>query len=459
MGTRAATRAATYLRISQDETGDEAGVSRQREDVAELIERREWSHVREFKDNDRSAAGNVVREDFVDLLAAIERGEIDVIVAWSLDRLVRTARDRLALVETCQRHGVTVALVRGSDLDPTTPGGRLTLGILGEVAQHEIDQKSDRQKRAHVQLAAQGKPWCSRRPFGYETGGMRIRPDEARHLRTAYKAVLAGASVRGVAARWNDAGIKTSTGGQWHGASVRQLLLNPRYAAIRAHGEEEIGPAAWKRIVDEPTYRAVKSVLTDPSRRVGAGRERKYLLTGIARCGRCGEPMGSGRATSTGQRTYTCKRHHHLSRAGEPVDGLVTRVVLALLSRPDAAAVFADSAAPDTADLATEAMTLRARLDALAVEFADGSLTASQLRAATERLRARLADVETRMVSTSRGSVLDGLVGAQDVAAAWDALSLDRRRAVVDVLCTVTILPASKGRGFDPSTVKITPKT
>ena len=84
------------------------------------------------------------------------------------------------VAETGQKHGVIVALVRGSDMDPpTTPSGRLVMGVLGKVAQHEIDQKSDRQKTAQLQAARQGRRAGGRRPFGYDTHGMTINPEEA----------------------------------------------------------------------------------------------------------------------------------------------------------------------------------------------------------------------------------------------------------------------------------------
>jgi site-specific DNA recombinase len=54
------------------------------------------------------------------MIKAIKAGEIDAVVAWALDRLARNARDRLVLVESCREHGVIIALVRGSDMDPTT---------------------------------------------------------------------------------------------------------------------------------------------------------------------------------------------------------------------------------------------------------------------------------------------------------------------------------------------------
>jgi DNA invertase Pin-like site-specific DNA recombinase len=151
-------RAAIYLRISQDRTGESLGVERRREDCTKLVADRGWTLARPpFVENDTSAAGRKPRPQFRALLAAVEAGDIGVIVAWALDRLTRTARDRLALVETCRDHGVRIALVRGSDMDPTTPSGRLAIGILGEVAQHEIDAKSDRQARAAEQAAVQGR--------------------------------------------------------------------------------------------------------------------------------------------------------------------------------------------------------------------------------------------------------------------------------------------------------------
>jgi hypothetical protein len=72
-------------------------------------------------------SGRKPRPQFRALLDTVRAGKVDVVVAWALDRLARTARDRLALVEACRDAGVIIALVRGSDMDPTTPAGRLVV--------------------------------------------------------------------------------------------------------------------------------------------------------------------------------------------------------------------------------------------------------------------------------------------------------------------------------------------
>jgi hypothetical protein len=102
-----------------------------------------------------------------------------------------------------------------------------------------------------------------------------------------------------------------------------------------------------------------------------------------------------------------------------------THRVIERLSRDDARDLLIDDDRADLADLRAEQSTLRMRLDQLAEQFADGALSASQLRAGSERLRARLADVEAKMVHVDRAPLLADLVTASDVRKAWEAVGLD----------------------------------
>ncbi|WP_433787202.1 recombinase family protein [Actinomycetospora sp. CA-101289] len=464
-----AARAAVYLRISSDRTGDELGVTRQREDVQSLIDGRGWSLAGEYVDNDTSAAGKRRRPAFEALLGVVRAKQVDIVVAWALDRLARTARDRLALIDACRDAGVMIALARGSDIDPTTPAGRLTAGVLGEVAQHEIDAKSDRQRRAAVQAAQQGRRIGGRRPFGYGDDGMTVRDDEAAAVRRGYQDLFEGVPLARIARDWNAQGFRTGqrsyrarTRGEpttWRADAVRRVLSNPRNAGIRAHLGEEVGPALWPALVDVETFRAACAVLADPGRNTGGmGRAHRQLLTGIGLCGVCGATVHGGGA-SHGKPVYRCTVSSHLSRLRDPVDDFVTRVIVGRLGRADAVDLLVDHDRPDAGALRDEAAMLRARLDSLATEFADGELTASQLRTATERLRARLAEVQTAQAEAGRASILSPLVAADDVAAAWDALDVDRRRAVIDALVVVRLHPPGRGtRIFRPETVEIVGK-
>lgn len=162
--------------------------------------------------------------------------------------------------------------------------------------------------------------------------------------------------------------------------------------------------------------------------------------------------------TRPGVRAYRCSGSSgHVARRAEPVEAFVSAVIVGRLRRDDARDLLVDRAeSPDLEALRSERMAVQARLDSIALDFADGSLTSSQLRMATERLRARAAEIEVQTASAGRVDVLGPLIGIDDVRAAWDALGVPRQRAIVDLLVEVTIHPPGRGtRTFRPESVAI----
>jgi site-specific DNA recombinase len=468
------------LRMSVDRTGEELGIERQRQDCLALVDQRGWTLAcPPFTDNDKSAAGRKPRPAFLALLEKVKADELDCIVAWNLDRLLRNARDRLALSEACKEHGVIIALVRGSEMDPTTPAGRLALDILGSVAGYEIDQKSDRQRRASEQAADQGRRIGGPRPFGYEPDGMTVIEDEAAAVREAYRAILAGVPLRGIAAELNAAGMRTGQApwkhthlgdsSPWRADSVRRLLLNPRYAGIRAYKGEERSTAQWPALVPEETFRAAQAVLADRARWRGGGLGATQLLTGIAVCGNpdCGRHVHGGGASHK-QPIYRCSSDayskitpksggRHPNRLAPPIDDYIRKIVIERLSRADARDLLIDEDRPDVPALRQEATSLRARLEGLAAEFGTQTeVTPLEYRAMTRAVRDRLAEVEDQLADAGRVSLLGDVVGVADVAEVWDSMSLDRRRAVIDELMVIRIHVVGQGvRSFRPESVTV----
>jgi hypothetical protein len=128
-------------------------------------------------------------------------------------------------------------------------------------------------------------------------------------------------------------------------------------------------------------------------------------------------------------------------------------VVIARLSRPDAASLLAPSVDLDA--LRAEATELRDRRDALAALLADGVLSASAVAKQAGKLTRRLSEVEGRITAALGDSPAAVLLNADDVTAAWAVLDVRSRKAAVDTLMTVMILPAGKGQRFDPEHVHI----
>ena len=388
------------------------------------------------------------------MLADAADGSIEVVVAWHLDRLARRVVDLEELIDRSTREGWRIATVNG-DLDLSNDSGRLVGRILASVASAEVERKGARQARARLQAATAGRPAGGWRAFGYDDDGTTIRRDEGRLLRAAYTRLLAGGSLRGIAVEWNAAGLPTTKGGRWTGSSVGDVLRRARYAGLSTYRGEIVGQGTWRGIVDEATWRAARAILDDPARRTTPDTRRRYMLSGLATCGRCGALVDTGR-TQHGQRTYKCSALRQLARGAEIIDEYVTRVIVGRLSRPDAVDLLVETDRPDVDALREQAQVLRSRLEEIAALFADGEVTASQLSSGSTRLRAQLADIEGRMTDSIKVASLGGLVGASDVGKAWDGLDVDRRRRVIDTLATITLESPGRGnRTFDPETIKI----
>jgi len=444
--------AAIYLRQSVDRYGDELAISRQREDCLKLCEGRGWT-PHEYADNDKSATKGR-RPSYERMLDDIRAGLVGAVVVWDLDRLHRRPMELEHFIALADDKHLALASV-GGDADLSTDNGRLFARIKGAVARAEIERKSARMKRAARQRAEAGIWWIGLRPFGYTEAGTLVET-EAAALREAYSAILANASLYSIAARWNKAGIKTSRGNTWTGQSVKQMMTRPRYGGFRFYRDEILGKADWPAIVPEEMWRAVHALLTDPSRRI-RWDGRKHLLTGIARCGKCGGTVGAGVKRKGTSVVYVCKHCYGVSRLQAEVDNWVVWRVANALAQPDAWRALMSSTPEGAAELREQEAALRSRLDVLAADFADGVLTSSQLRTATKRIKRHLADVESQLYGPNPHRYFGDVIDAGDPRAAFHKLPLERKRELIEAMVTVTIMPIGHGgsKVFDPLMVEI----
>ncbi|MCD4525228.1 recombinase family protein [Nocardioides sp. cx-173] len=443
-----------YVRQSLDKTGAGAAVTRQREDCLRLCEERGWDIVRVWEENDTSASSRKPRPVYTAMLEAIERGDAQVLVAWHVDRLTRKLTDLEHLIEVTQRTGLRIVTVTG-DIDLSNDAGRLVGRILASVARGEVERKGARQKRAQQQAAEQGRPAGGRRAFGYGSDGETIIDDEAALVRDAYSDLLAGASLKGIARKWNELGVTTTAGNPWRHDNVRSMLKNPRYAGLRAYKGQVVGPATWKALVDEETHEAAVALLSLPERRTTQSTARKHLLPAIAHCWKCGSDVATGHSRH-GKRLYICRASKCISRKADPVDELVEAVVVARLSRPDAVELLSEPSTPDLESDRATAEAIKERINDLAIGLEEGLLTLGAVRKSSDRLRVELDKVEARMRNAVEADVLTPLVTADDVAQTWAACDLQQKRAVISALMTITLHPPERGhQPFDPDSVRI----
>ena len=140
-------RAAIYARVStQKNQTPQNQILRLRE----VADKAGWEVVEEFVDKGISGAkGRDKRPAFDKLCKAATRREIDVVMAWSVDRLSRSLQDLVAFLSELQASGVDLYLDR-QGIDTTTPGGKALFQMMGVFAEFE---RAMIQERVHAGLA------------------------------------------------------------------------------------------------------------------------------------------------------------------------------------------------------------------------------------------------------------------------------------------------------------------
>jgi DNA invertase Pin-like site-specific DNA recombinase len=465
-------RAAIYCRISEDPRGLERGVHRQQEDCQALATARGWEVVATFIDNDISALRGQQRAGYQKMMAAVGRGEIDRIVTYGLARLWRNRRERADGMEALAKARVSVALVKGSDLDFTSAAGRMYAGVLGEFDTAESEIKAERVARAAAQRALEGRAngqcaygWkreYQRDQQGRVLGWQDVVDEPAADVvRGIVQDLLAGVPLRAITARLNAGGPPSPQGGHWITSSVRKLALRDLNIGVRTHGGQTY-KAAWEPIVDEEQHLRVKALLADPNRRTQRVASRSHLLTfGIGTCGVCGGVLAVSRKGPPGKKMplYVCRDRGCVGRREDWVDALVVRTVCHRLANRDAQTVFHNAVEGHGLEDARRRVDgLRGRLDDAAEAYANNQIDLQQLTMITEKIRPQLEAAEqvVRQVAPGVPEFVEELLTATDTLAAWNRLSLVQKRKALEVLgLHVVIKPARGGPGFKEDSVDV----
>ncbi|ALJ19474.1 recombinase family protein [Microbacterium sp. No. 7] len=501
-------RVGIYARQSVPE---DQGISQQVEEIREDLGRRGWlGGIVDVYDRDNAVSGSSERlagTDWARMIGDLRAGRIDTVAVVAPDRLTRNLGDLVLL-----RDSARVVTARGGiDTADESGTGAFMLAQFVLIAEQEIRTKRARTTPYKHARHARGVPTPGRVPFGYrwipkserdEIGDADARyavvPREAEVVRYVFsEAVKTASAPKGVAlgsiARaLNDGTAKdesgepfgehsrtTREGVPWRISTIRRMLLSPYYAGMlppissvaerpkNAAGKpvswraqdidlEACIPGNWDALVSADDVRNVRRSLTRPERRKHDGNtSRKWLLPGIARCGKvtaehesghvemCGAEVDSA-WTREGYRAYKCPRGH-FSRRAEALDAWAVQTLLERLTRPDAAALLRPAPEVDLAALTAREGALQAqRLNVLRL-VARGRFTDAEAEDELAPLDAELMGVRDALAAAYRADPLADIVSADDVRAFWDGLSLAGQRAVLGALFEPIISPVGKG--------------
>lgn len=381
---------AAYLRIShavEDGRTFEEQQATQREAIHRLIERSgATGTVQEFIDWDKSADPDKEhkRTALTSMLRAVERGEVAVVYASSLDRLYRGLATFFRLTEACRAHNVPVVTERegvlGGDGSPMAVGYSQMTAVFGgiELAQAKARARSRvaRQRAAGVRLGEF--------PFGGKPG---------ENLEAVIDAFRDAGSYNGAARLLNERGVKARRGPHWESVTVGRIIQREHKADL------------LPRDIELPR---------DPRPR--ARTISRHIFTGLIRCPHDGSILTGSRRTDRHGKSvgYFCRLgrvqpHESPWSVGEHFIRTWAEAATAdVLGRPfsgtnpvviDAEGHVVIGEAEDV-DVAVEAEHQRTRRARYAELYGEGAVT----REAWERVRDEADAVLTRLAGARRAS-------------------------------------------------------
>jgi DNA invertase Pin-like site-specific DNA recombinase len=400
-----------------------------------------WSAERVLvidEDLGKSGASAVARSGFQKLVSEIGLNHVGLVLGIEMSRLARSGRDWYQLMELCAVSGALLGDAEGL-YDPTDYNDRLLLGLKGAMAEAELHLIKQRMQSGRVSKARRGELVLPL-PIGYvrrPSGEAVLDPDE--QVQAVVRLVFAKfaelttthAVLRYLVDHGIELGVRLRSGPdkgelEWrrpNRMTLQLMLHSPVYAGIYAYGRRRVEagrqvpgrpstgrmvraedewmvfiPDALPAYITEERWRANLAQLASNASRSdarGSARAGSALLSGLARCGKCGKrmvvyyhqrPQGTvpeyvcARTTGDYGAARPCQ-----SMAGTCADAYVTGQVLAAL---------APAALEVSLHAAEQAQSDRDRLESLwAKRLERAAITVDRARRCY-----RLAEPENRLV-------------------------------------------------------------
>ncbi len=275
-------KAAIYIRVSTDAQREEGySLDAQKEMLTAYCVSKGIKNYDYYIDGGFSGS-NIDRPELSRLIEDIMKDKISCVIVYKLDRLSRSQKDTLYLIEDVfNPKGVDFVSLNES-MDTSTPLGRLMLGILSAFAQLERENIRERTSMGMKERVKNGY-WMGggRVPFGYDYDaalGILVPNRDAETVRKVYELYLKGYSTNTIARML----------GLSYERLARQILTRKTNAGFIVYkGEEFLG--RHEPIVSLETYERAMQLMSDRSARRLS--DAGYLLTGLVYCAYCGARM------------------------------------------------------------------------------------------------------------------------------------------------------------------------
>lgn len=338
-GRKFETMIAVYVRVSTEEQLKGYSVEGQMNDCMELAGTK---NVLKYVDD--GYTGEILnRPELTKLLDDVEKGVIEKVICYDPDRLSRKLLNQLLITEKLEKHQVGLEFVKSDYKNDAE--GQLYFQVRGAFSEFDKAKIKHNTMTGRYRKAKKGLVVKDAGMYGYDYDKEKetycINQQEAKVVQMIFdyftdpNTVFKG--INGIALHLTELGIPTKKGGKvWHRQVVRQILMNESYTGVyyqnrydtvgdyvkrqagekfksgRIRPKEEWVKTEIPQIISKEKYEYAQVLLKQARRRYAGYIRHHYLLSGLVRCGRCGQTMTGKKRKSHGKDfyVYECRKNY-----------------------------------------------------------------------------------------------------------------------------------------------------
>ena len=277
-----------------------------------------WKVITKHYDDGGFSGGNMDRPALKELFSDIEKGLIDIVVVYKVDRLSRSLMDFAKIVELFEKHNVSFVSVT-QHFNTKDSMGRLTLNILLSFAQFEREIISERIRDKIVASKRRGQ-WIGGLPIlGFDTNyggrGVSINELEAQTVREIFDTYIENRSISKTIEvlnlkdvrnkQWRTRKGKVRGGQKFSKSTLARLLKNKKYIG-KVDFDGKVYDGDFGCIISEEIFQKAQEILENNNFEKCIPTKNKYnaLLSGKLYCAHCGTLMGTQYTKKTPTKIY-----------------------------------------------------------------------------------------------------------------------------------------------------------
>ena len=303
--------AGIYVRVSTEEQSREGfSLKEQEERLKEFCNFKRYEIYKIYKDAGISAK-NDKRPAYQEMMSDVKNKNINVIVAFKLDRLTRSVYDIEKLMKTVNDYECDIDCM-ADESNTTTSNGRMVMRIMTSVSQNEIEKCSERTKLGMVGAIKSGHI-PNRTPLGFKRIDKKLVPDLITKdvIVRVFDLYLEGKSHQTIANIYNKEQVLGKT--NWYDSTIQKILSNELYKGDFVNGRRTKRPTYYENVVAPIVSKEKWESCQYQKQRNARHYERTatYLFTNKLKCSKCGCFLGGSATTKpNGKKYYYYKCEH-----------------------------------------------------------------------------------------------------------------------------------------------------